>query len=89
MPVGGFAEIQKNLEYPEAARKAGTEGKVVLYVHISETGEVLKTKVQESVNPECDKAAIKAIQSVKWNPAKQGDDPVAVWVAVPISFKLH
>jgi len=89
MPVGGFAEIQKNLEYPEAARKAGTEGKVVLYVHISETGEVLKTKVQESVNPECDKAAIKAIQSVKWDPAKQGDDPVAVWVAVPISFKLH
>jgi len=89
MPVGGFAEIQKYLDYPEAARKAGTEGKVVLYVHISETGEVLKTKVQESVNPECDKAAIKAIQSVKWNPAKQGDDPVAVWVAVPISFKLH
>ncbi len=89
MPVGGFAEIQKNLDYPEASRKTGTEGKVLVYVHISETGKVLKTKVQESVNPECDKAAIKAIQSVKWEPAKKGDDPVAVWVAVPISFKLH
>ena len=89
MPVGGFAEIQKNLDYPEASRKAGTEGKVLVYVHISETGEVLKAKVQESVNPECDKAAVKAIKSVKWEPAKKGDDPVAVWVAIPISFKLH
>ena len=62
---------------------------MLVYVHISETGEVLKAKVQESVNPECDKAAVKAIKSVKWEPAKKGDDPVAVWVAIPISFKLH
>lgn len=89
MPVGGFAEIQKHLDYPEAARKAGTEGKVLVWVNIDETGKVIKTKIKDTLDPECDNAAVKAIQSVKWEPAKKGDNPVAVWVAIPISFKLH
>ena len=88
MPEGGFLEIQKNLEYPDAARKAGLEGQVVIYVQIDKKGKILKTKIQKSLQLECDKAAIKAIKSVKWKPAMQRDKPIAVWVSVPIKFKL-
>ncbi len=87
-PEGGFARIQKNLIYPEEARKASVEGAVIVYIRVTINGEVAKTKIVKSLNPECDKAAIDALKSVKWEPAKQKDKPVSVWVSVPVKFKL-
>jgi protein TonB len=88
-PVGGFAAIQRNLKYPEIARKAGVEGKVVVHVQISEKGAVVNTKILQSLgNNGCDEAAVDAIKSVKWKPAMQRDRPVKVWVAIPVVFKL-
>ncbi len=89
-PVGGFAAIQRNLRYPESARKAKVEGTVILYVFINENGEVERTKIMKSLggNSECDAAAIEAIKSVKWEPARQRDKKVGVWIAVPVKFKL-
>jgi len=88
-PIGGFAAIQKNLTYPEAARKAGIEGRVLLYAQIDENGNVARTKVIRSLGVTgCDKAAVAAINSVKWIPAKQKGKPVKVWIMVPVDFKL-
>lgn len=88
-PIGGFAAIQKNLEYPEIARKAGVEGRVIVHVQIDEKGKVVNTKVLASLgNNGCDEAAIKAIKSVKWKPAMQRDRPVKVWVSIPVVFRL-
>jgi len=88
-PIGGFAAIQKNLVYPEIARKAGVEGKVTVHVQIDEKGNVVNTKILQSLgNNGCDEAAVAAIKSVKWKPAMQRDRPVKVWVAIPVLFKL-
>jgi protein TonB len=88
-PIGGFAAIQKNLVYPEIARKAGVEGRVVVNVLIDEKGTVRDTKILKSLgNNGCDEAAIAAIKSVKWKPAKQRDKPVKVWVGIPVVFML-
>ncbi len=88
-PIGGFAAIQRNLEYPEIARKAGIEGTVIVYAQIDKTGKVIRTKVVKPLgNSGCNEAAVKAIKSVKWKPAKQRDKPVTVWVSVPVKFKL-
>jgi len=89
-PIGGFAVIQKKLHYPELARKTGIEGKVIVSTKIDVVGNVVDTKIQESLgeNSGCDEAAIKAIKSVKWIPAKKENRPVAVWVAIPVAFKL-
>ena len=88
-PIGGFAAIQKKLVYPEIARKAGVEGRVVVQTKIGDKGEVLRTKVMMSLGPNgCDEAAIEAIKAVKWTPAKQRDRSVAVWIAVPVDFRL-
>ncbi len=88
-PRGGFAAIQKNLIYPELARRAGIEGTVVVWAKISETGEVVDTRIIIPLgNSGCNEAAVAAIKSVRWIPARQRDVPVAVWISIPIHFKL-
>ncbi len=88
-PIGGFAAIQKNLVYPEIARKAGVEGRVYVQVIVDEKGNVVSANVTKSLgNNGCDEAAIAAIKSVKWRPAKQRDKPVKVSVGIPVVFKL-
>lgn len=88
MPVGGVKSIQNNLVYPESAKEAGIEGRVTIYTKISKEGHVVQTKVVQSVNPDCDKAAVEAIKSVQWKPAMQRDKPVDVWIAIPVDFRL-
>ncbi|MBN2010419.1 M56 family metallopeptidase [candidate division KSB1 bacterium] len=87
-PIGGFVMLQKNLVYPETARKEGVEGKVMLQVNIDESGIVQHVNIVQSLNAECDEAAINAVKSTKWEPARQQDKSVAVWVSIPIVFKL-
>ena len=88
-PIGGFAAIQKNVQYPEQARKAGVEGSVNLSVFINEKGQVEKAIVDNSLgNNGCDEAAIEAVKAVKWEPAIKNGKPVAVWVGVSVDFSL-
>ena len=88
-PIGGFAAIQEKLVYPEIARKAGVEGRVYVQVIIDERGNVIRATVTKSLgNNGCDEAAVAAIKSVKWKPAKQRDKPVKVSVGIPVVFKL-
>lgn len=89
-PIGGYDAIQKKLKYPEIARKAGVEGRVMIWAKIGTDGGVLNTRVMVSLGPNgCDEAAATAIRQVKWKPAMQRDRPVAVWVAVPVEFRLR
>ncbi len=88
-PIGGYAAIQSKLVYPEIARKAGVEGRVMIWAQIGVDGSVMRTRVMKSLGPNgCDEAAISAIKAVKWKPAMQRDKPVRVWVAVPVDFRL-
>ncbi len=88
-PIGGFAAIQRNLEYPEIARKAGVEGRVIVQCVIDEKGNVIRTQVVKSLgNNGCDEAAVAAIKKTKWKPAMQRDKPVKVQVSIPVVFRL-
>jgi len=88
-PIGGYAAIQSHLVYPEIARKAGVEGKVVVNCQVDENGNIVKTVILKSLgNNGCDEAAVAAIKAVKWKPAKQRDKAVKVWIGVPVIYKL-
>ena len=88
-PIGGFAAIQKHLVYPEIGRLAGVQGKVILWVQVGKDGETKQIKVAKSMGlDDFNQAAIKAVLSVRWKPAKQRDIPVTVWISVPIQFVL-
>lgn len=88
-PIGGYAAVQANVHYPKIARLAGIEGRVMVWAKIEEDGNVYKTRIMTSLgNNGCDEAAVYAIQNVEWKPAIYDDKPIAVWVAVPVDFKL-
>ncbi|MFB0517125.1 MAG: TonB family protein [Candidatus Neomarinimicrobiota bacterium] len=91
VPIGGFKAIQKHLIYPEEAKKAGVEGMVILTLQVlanGQTGDAIKVMRNDSGDPRLAEAAIKALRNVTWEPALQEGEPVAVWVAVPVDFKL-
>lgn len=86
--IGGIAAIQRNIKYPEIARRAGIEGKVYILAYIDENGNVTKTTVLKGIGGGCDEAAINAIKKVKFIPGRQGGKPVKVQVSIPVIFKL-
>jgi TonB family protein len=77
-------------EYPPLLRNAGVEGTVNVWFHIGEDGRILATQVQESSGHEAlDEAALRVAKQVRFSPALDQAEPVPVWVALPISFKVR
>ena len=88
-PVGGFREIQKALNYPPIARKAGIEGRVIIKVLISKHGQILDTLILQSIgHAPSDQAAVEAAMQVKWKSALYQGKTVKAWVVFPVLFKL-
>ncbi len=86
--VGGIGELAKAIKYPESAKKAGITGTVYVGIQIDEQGKVQETKILESLNADCDQAAVDALKSVNWKPAMKDKKPVKGWVTVPVKFAL-
>jgi protein TonB len=87
-PIGGIAAIQKNIKYPEIAKRAGIEGRVYIQAFIDENGNVTRANVLKGIGAGCDEAAMNAIKKVKFIPGRQRGIPVKVQVSVPVIFKL-
>jgi periplasmic protein TonB len=75
--------------YPSAAQKRGLEGRVVLKVHVLANGRPDNIAVAKSSGHEIlDAAAVTAVTSWVFEPAKRGQTPIDGWVNVPLNFKL-
>jgi TonB family protein len=74
--------------YPEIARRAGVEGTVLIQALVGRDGLVKDARVTKSI-PMLDSAAIEAVRRWRFSPARARGEPVAVWVAVPVRFRLH
>tara|TARA_B100001250_G_scaffold377729_1_gene367036 strand:- start:4635 stop:5249 length:615 start_codon:yes stop_codon:yes gene_type:complete len=75
--------------YPEIAQEAGIEGVVVVQAFIDEKGRVKETIILKGVpNTGLDEAAMEAIRKTKFQPAEQRERPVAVWISIPVNFRL-
>lgn len=86
-PLGGY---QVKPRYPEAARRQGVEGTTLLKVHVSARGLVDDVRVERSAgSSDLDLAAMEAVQQWRFEPAKQGQRAVAVWVMLPVRFSLR
>ena len=88
IPVGGYPEIYKNISYPEAAQKAGIQGKVFVMAYVDESGKVVDCTVLRGLGAGCDEEAIKAVLSTKFSPGMNDNTKVKVKVALTIVFKL-
>jgi len=77
-------------EYPRVSRRMGEHGKVMLRVYVTAQGTAERVEVRTSSGSQrLDQAARSAVEQWKFVPARQGDDPVAAWVIVPITFVLE
>ena len=87
--IGGLYAIQKNIKYPELAKRAGIEGKVYVLAYIDETGKVADAKVIKGIGAGCNEAAVAAVKAVSFTPGRKNGEPVKVQVTIPILFKLQ
>ncbi len=86
--IGGLGEIQKKIKYPEIARKAGVEGRVILQFIVNENGSVTEPAVVRGIGAGCDEEALRVVRDAKFKPGKQRGKAVKVKMSLPITFKL-
>lgn len=76
-------------DYPDAARKDGKEGRVLLRVLVDEEGRSKVVEINLSSGSYLlDQAAAEAIKRWRFSPARYGDGPTASWVKIPVDFRL-
>ena len=81
--------VNENLKYPQAAKDAGVQGRVVLQFTVYPDGSVRDTKVLRGVNPDLDAEALRVISSSPdWTPGYVKGEPVKVTYTFPVIFQL-
>ncbi len=92
-PDGGMSGLMKylsaNIRYPEAAHKAGTQGRVTVQFVVGKDGSIGNVSILRGVDPALDAEAIRVISGMpKWKPGTQKGEPVNVKYTVPVMFRL-
>lgn len=95
MPMfpGGDVNLLKflgeNTNYPQAAKEANIQGRVIVRFCVTAKGGVSQASILKGVSPELDKEALRVVSTLPtFEPGKQGGKPVPVWYMVPITFTL-
>ena len=88
-PTELFQFLSKTVKYPEAAEKAGTQGRVIATFIVEKDGSISDARVVKSVSKELDEEALRVINAMpKWTPGMQSGKNVRVKYTIPISFRL-
>lgn len=85
---GGLSALQKEIEYPPFAKKAGIEGRVIVQFIVDEEGNVTNPTVTRGVHKLIDEEAVRAVQQLDCTPGKQRDTAVKVRMSMPVTFRL-
>lgn len=76
--------------YPEAARRAGEQGTVMLRVLVTREGAAARVQVERSSgSAHLDHAALEAVRAWRFTPARQGGERIESWMLVPVVFRLE
>jgi protein TonB len=75
--------------YPDAARRRGQEGRVVLRVEVLPDGAAGAVRIERSSGVgSLDKAAFETVQHWRFRPAQKDGRPITATVQVPVRFAL-
>ena len=86
-PLGGYQQLPR---YPESARRQGVTGTTTLLFEVLDNGRVGEVRIEGSAgHPDLDQAAAEAIKKWRFEPARRGNQPVAVWLRMPVKFVLR
>ena len=77
------------IRYPEIARRAGVEGRVVVRVVVNEEGMPTNPEIMVSKNDLLNKEALRVIMTTRFKPGMQRGRAVKVQISLPINFTLN
>ena len=91
---GGDEELYRffgaNMKYPEIARRAGVEGKVLLSFIVEKDGSISSIDVTKGIGGGCDEEAVRVLRLLdKWSPGRQNGNVVRVRISMPVVFRLR
>lgn len=76
--------------YPLASRRNSEEGTVMLRVLVTTEGTASRVELDRSSgSPSLDGAALEAVRSWRFVPARRGTQNIEDWVRVPVVFRLE
>lgn len=87
--IGGLGELQRQIRYPEMARRAGIEGRVFIQFIVNERGEVENPIVMRGIGGGADEEALRVVSQARFVPGMQRGRPVRVQYSLPIFFRLQ
>jgi periplasmic protein TonB len=83
------AYIGSHLQYPESARVANIQGRVLIKFVVNEDGAVTDAVVVRGIGGGCDEEALRMVSGMpKWKPGKNNGVAVKVYFTLPINFVL-
>jgi len=81
--------LQKNLKYPEEAKKLKIEGEVLINFTVDDAGRVIDPKIVSGVDSLLNTEALRIVSSSPlWIPGKKNGQPVKITYTVPVIFKI-
>ncbi len=86
--AGGPGRLFMHIRYPEAARREGIQGRVVLDFVVTQDGRTEQIHVAETLHPLCDSSAVRAVRQTRFVPGRQRGEPVRVRMRLPVRFQL-
>jgi periplasmic protein TonB len=87
--IGGLGELQRQIRYPEVARRARIEGKVFIEFIVNERGEVENPRVVRGIGGGADEEALRVVSQAQFKPGMQQGRPVRVQLSLPVFFRLQ
>ena len=87
-PTNGLEGIQQLVKYPELARMAKLQGKVLIEAIVDIAGKPSKVRVIKGDSPIFDETSLMAIRGTTFAPARYHNNPVEAKIIIPISFVL-
>ncbi|MFH5832571.1 energy transducer TonB [Halalkalibaculum sp. DA3122] len=86
---GGLAKLQQCVKYPELARRAGIEGRVIVQFVVNEQGKVENPQVVRGIGGGADEEALRCVRLAEFEPGRQRGIPVRVQYSLPVVFRLQ
>lgn len=84
-----FEFVQKNLQYPAVAKKAGVQGQVYVSFVINKDGSIGDIKIVKGLSKELDEEAIRVVRTMpNWKPAIKKSEKAPATYNLIVTFSL-
>ena len=85
---GGLGAYYIHIDYPQAARDAGIQGRLVLAFTVEKDGRATDVSLLQPLHPLLDSSAVRALRQTRFVPGQQDDEAVRVRMRLPVRFQI-